>query len=64
MASSSVPMAEFYSGKNVLITGGTGFIGKAIIEKIVRCLPQIKKVVSTGWRFRDLCHYTENSIDR
>ena len=29
-------MAQFYSGKNVLVTGGCGFIGSHLAEKLVR----------------------------
>lgn len=29
-------IAEFYSGKSVFITGGTGFLGLALIEKLLR----------------------------
>lgn len=29
-------IAEFYSGKNIFLTGGTGFIGKVFIEKVLR----------------------------
>ena len=29
-------LGEFYNGTNVLITGGSGFIGKLIIEKLLR----------------------------
>ncbi|XP_030756881.1 putative fatty acyl-CoA reductase CG5065 [Sitophilus oryzae] len=31
---------EFYKGKHIFITGGTGFVGKAIIEKILRSCPE------------------------
>lgn len=36
----SVPL--FYSGKNILITGATGFIGKVLIEKLLRCCPELE----------------------
>lgn len=39
---SSIP--DFYSGKNVLVTGGTGFIGKVLIEKLLRSCPGVKTV--------------------
>lgn len=32
-------IAEFFAYTNVLITGGTGFLGKLIIEKLLRCVP-------------------------
>lgn len=38
----SVP--EFYSGKNVFITGATGFLGKVTIEKLLRSCPEVKGV--------------------
>jgi thioester reductase-like protein len=35
---------EFYNGKNVLITGTTGFLGKVILEKFLRCVPSLNKI--------------------
>lgn len=35
----SVPM--FFTGKGVLVTGATGFIGKVLIEKLLRCCPDL-----------------------
>ncbi|XP_058458774.1 fatty acyl-CoA reductase wat-like [Malaya genurostris] len=32
----NTPVMEFYRGKNVLVTGGTGFIGRLLIEKLLR----------------------------
>lgn len=57
---SSIP--EWYAGKKLLITGGTGFVGKIIIEKLLRSCPEIdtiymlirsKKGVSPKIRFDD-----------
>lgn len=38
----SVP--AFYSGKSVFITGATGFLGKALIEKLLRSCPNIREI--------------------
>ncbi|XP_011645023.2 LOW QUALITY PROTEIN: putative fatty acyl-CoA reductase CG8306 [Pogonomyrmex barbatus] len=37
-------VAEFYNDKNVFITGGTGFVGVCLIEKLLRCCPDIKNI--------------------
>lgn len=37
----SSQIQEFYKGKNIFITGGTGFLGIAIIEKLLRSCPDI-----------------------
>lgn len=34
----------FYAGKNIFITGGTGFVGLCLIEKILRCIPNVGKI--------------------
>lgn len=39
----SSPVRDFYSGKNVLLTGGTGYLGKMIIEKLLRTT-QVKNI--------------------
>ncbi|XP_049546653.1 fatty acyl-CoA reductase wat-like [Anopheles darlingi] len=31
------PLKDFYEGKTVLLTGGSGFIGKLLLEKLVKC---------------------------
>ncbi|KAM4523646.1 fatty acyl-CoA reductase 1 [Fundulus diaphanus] len=36
----SIP--EYYAGKNVLITGATGFMGKVLVEKLLRSCPDVK----------------------
>lgn len=35
---------EFYSYQSVFITGGTGFLGKILIEKLLRSCPKIKDI--------------------
>ncbi|XP_046382883.1 fatty acyl-CoA reductase 1-like isoform X2 [Ischnura elegans] len=37
-------IAEFFKGRSVLITGGTGYIGKAIVEKLLHSCPGVKKL--------------------
>lgn len=37
-------VAEFYKNKNIFITGGTGFVGIALVEKILRSCPDVNKV--------------------
>ena len=34
----------FYLNKTILITGSTGFLGKVLLEKILRSLPIVKRV--------------------
>ncbi|XP_048886128.1 fatty acyl-CoA reductase 1 isoform X1 [Brienomyrus brachyistius] len=33
---------EYYAGKTVLITGATGFMGKVLLEKLLRSCPDVK----------------------
>lgn len=35
---------EFYSGKTVFVTGVTGFLGKLLVEKLLRGCPQIRRI--------------------
>jgi len=37
-------IAEFYKGRSVFVTGATGFLGKCIVEKLLRDCPDIDKV--------------------
>ena len=34
-------VCDWYSGKNILVTGGTGFVGKILIEKLLRTCPHL-----------------------
>lgn len=35
-------IADYYAGKNVLITGATGFMGKVLVEKLLRSCPGVR----------------------
>ncbi|KAK9875977.1 hypothetical protein WA026_011078 [Henosepilachna vigintioctopunctata] len=37
-------IAEMFRGSTVFITGGSGFLGKVLIEKLLRCCTGIKKI--------------------
>lgn len=36
-------VANFYKNKTIFITGATGFMGKVLLEKLLRSCPDIKK---------------------
>lgn len=35
---------DFYRGRSIFITGGTGFMGKVLVEKLLRSCPDIKNI--------------------
>ncbi|CAL1284227.1 unnamed protein product, partial [Larinioides sclopetarius] len=37
-------VVEFYNGKNVFLTGATGFVGAVLLEALLRCCPGIKSI--------------------
>ncbi|XP_011860548.1 PREDICTED: putative fatty acyl-CoA reductase CG5065 [Vollenhovia emeryi] len=37
-------VAETFAGQKILVTGGTGFLGKVMIEKMLRCLPDVAQI--------------------
>ncbi|CAG7719996.1 unnamed protein product [Allacma fusca] len=44
MGTRDLGISDFFSGKGVFITGGTGFLGKAVIEKLLRSCPEIGSI--------------------
>ncbi|KAB0791536.1 hypothetical protein PPYR_03336 [Photinus pyralis] len=61
--SSTQSVASWYANKNVFITGGSGFLGLCLLEKLLRCVPNIgdiylllrpKKGKSVDARLEDL----------
>nr|QLI62000.1 fatty acyl-CoA reductase 10 [Streltzoviella insularis] len=38
-------IAETFTGQTVMITGGTGFMGKVLVEKLLRKCPGIKEII-------------------
>lgn len=37
-------MNAFYSGRSIFITGGSGFMGKVLIEKLLYSCPDLKEI--------------------
>ncbi|KAL4711226.1 hypothetical protein ACJJTC_019067 [Scirpophaga incertulas] len=37
-------VSEYYAGKTIFLTGATGFMGKVLVEKILRSCPDVKRL--------------------
>lgn len=44
VAASKKSVGAFYADSRVLVTGATGFVGKALLEKLLRTCDQVKTV--------------------
>ena len=56
-------IADYFKGSVILVTGGTGFVGKALLEKLLRSCPGIdtiyvlmrpKRGLSVDQRYKEL----------
>lgn len=41
---SNTSIPAFFAGRDIFITGGTGFMGKVLIEKLLRSCPNLKRI--------------------
>ncbi|GMT01538.1 hypothetical protein PENTCL1PPCAC_23712 [Pristionchus entomophagus] len=44
MADQLPPINSLFAGRSIFLTGGTGFVGKVVIEKFLRDVPEINKI--------------------
>jgi thioester reductase-like protein len=35
---------EFFGGQNIFVTGASGFLGKVLLEKLLRSCPDVGKI--------------------
>ncbi|XP_011067886.1 PREDICTED: putative fatty acyl-CoA reductase CG5065 [Acromyrmex echinatior] len=55
------PIQNFYARQTILITGGTGFLGKMLIEKLLRSCPDISTIYLMIRSQKDKC--PKNRLD-
>lgn len=44
MAEGGSPVAEWYRGKTIFVTGATGFMGKVMVEKLLYSCSGVKSI--------------------
>lgn len=45
MAQTLNSVQEFYKGKSIFVTGGSGFMGKVLIEKLLYSCSDLKEII-------------------
>ena len=69
--SEEMTVPKFYAGKKILLTGATGFMGKVLIEKLLRCCPDVgciyclirpKNKQDIAQRISDLTNWKVNGV--
>jgi fatty acyl-CoA reductase len=45
MAQKLNSVQEFYKGKSIFVTGGSGFMGKVLIEKLLYSCSELKEII-------------------
>ena len=38
-------ISQFYARRDIFVTGATGFLGKCLVEKLIRSIPDIGRVM-------------------
>lgn len=38
-------ISDYYAGKTIFITGGSGFMGKVLVEKLLYSCPDVKELM-------------------
>ncbi|BES94894.1 acyl-CoA reductase [Nesidiocoris tenuis] len=44
MAAPYTSVSDFFTGRSIFVTGGTGFMGKVLVEKLLRSCPGVKNI--------------------
>lgn len=50
----STPMRDFFRGKGIFLTGGTGFLGQLFVEKLLRFEFKINFLINNMKKFQFL----------
>jgi HAD superfamily phosphoserine phosphatase-like hydrolase len=64
-AAEPVAIADALAGKRILVTGATGFVGTALVERLLRCVPEVQlSLLVRDGRRRDAATRVEREVLR
>jgi fatty acyl-CoA reductase len=43
-STSSSPVADFFAGRSVLVTGATGFVGKVVVHRLLTACSRVERI--------------------